>query len=689
MAIKSGYTAEDLAKMGPDYITKKRLLAEALMRDTTKQRKIEHPFQGLAQLAETYFAAKDLGDLDTALKTGQTSGDSAFKSYLGGFSNGSPARSSSSAQIPMSEAAGEVAATSPTTGDTFSPFMGTIKAGGVQNPYALAAIAATGRAESGWSAKNANRTWSDPSESGQPGTAGGIMSWRGPRYQALAATGDLSPQGQAKFFLNEDPSLIQKLNGAKSVEEAQQLMNNAWAFAGYDRPGGESARRLGYAKGYLPTFQGNAEVASLDPSSGMPAPSSRRAGGYVDPMVSAPNSQREQLAQAVMSNDGAQPSTPPHLRTANQLGSVLLAQSGPSLQSSADILSNPWVSEDRKKLALTLLGQQNERQNLIMQQELKQQDPAYRLGLEKSQLELDALRNPRMSPADQARIDLDRQKFDFERNKPRDPLKMGQGETLVSPEGQVLYAGQPKPETTDDIREYNFAVNQGYTGSFSDFQQQMKKAGATSITVGGGDNKQVFDAVADSAATARSAVTGLNALREARNAVDGGIISGAGADARLGLQRVGALLGVANPQTIENTETFRSAIAPQVAAMMKATVGSTQISNADREFAEKAAGGSIGLNEGTIRRLLDIMERAGTAAVTGHRDRLNKVYPEGHGFDRERALFDVGIPDLGAGAKPFPRNSRKGRRSQRSCPRRHRDFSRPEDWIRCAAICGK
>jgi hypothetical protein len=128
------------------------------------------------------------------------------------------------------------------------------------------------------------------------------------------------------------------------------------------------------------------------------------------------------------------------------------------------------------------------------------------------------------------------------------------------------------------------------------------------------------------------------------------------------------LLGVANPQTIENTETFRSAIAPQVAAMMKATVGSMQISNADREFAEKAAGGSIGLNEGTIRRLLDIMERAGTAAVTGHRDRLNKVYPEGQGFDRERALFDVGIPDQGAAANPGGQGAAMPGAQQRQAP---------------------
>jgi hypothetical protein len=174
-------------------------------------------------------------------------------------------------------------------GETFQPFINTVKAGGLTNPYALAAVASTGKAESGWSAANANRTWSDPSESGQPGTAGGIMSWRGPRYQALAATGDLSPEGQARFFLQENPQLIQQLQGARSVEEAQGIINRAWAFAGYDRPGGESARRLAYAKGYLPMFQEGSQGGNAP--SGMNAASAIEAvapaSGYVDPGVSS------------------------------------------------------------------------------------------------------------------------------------------------------------------------------------------------------------------------------------------------------------------------------------------------------------------------------------------------------------------------------------------------------------------
>jgi len=216
--------------------------------------------------------------------------------------------------------------------------------------------------------------------------------------------------------------------------------------------------------------------------------------------------------------------------------------------------------------------------------------------------------------------------------------------------GVVPMAGyEAKPDLTAGQKDYKFYADQETASgrkplSFNEWELQGKKAGATQVSVGGGDNKQVFDAVAESATAAKAAVSGLTSIAEAKKAVDSGIISGAYADQRLGLQKIGSLIGIGDVSAIQNTETFRSAIAPQVAAMMKATVGSTQISNADREFAEKAAGGSITLDEASIKRLLDIMDKAGRVIVKNHIDVLDKVYPEGKGFDRERALFGINLP---------------------------------------------
>lgn len=398
----------------PESLKRKRSIAEALAVKTSSAPR--NVGEGLNAIGNALIYRALMGNVDAGEAEGRKGLEADRAAFMGGFGGGAtstPAAGSSSI-IPMTDAAGEVSATSPATGDTYAPFMDTIKAGGVDNPYALAAIAATGRAESGWSAANANRTWSDPSESGQPGTAGGIMSWRGPRYQALAATGDLSPQGQAKFFLQEDPALIQKLNGAKSVEEAQQLMNNAWAFAGYNRPGGESARRLGYAKGYLSGFQGgNTEVASLDPSAGMSAAGAIDAAaapsGYVDPSVSAPNS-RGAVANALMapapqtaqpssvvaalsspqaSPGGASSGLPGEMASATNASTppyqgVTVAQavgSGPGVQQAFKLLNNPYATDADKAMATS-----------VIEQAQKRNDPSYQLEQDYRRAQLDALR---------------------------------------------------------------------------------------------------------------------------------------------------------------------------------------------------------------------------------------------------------------------------------------------------------
>lgn len=259
----------------------------------------------------------------------------------------------------------------------------------------------------------------------------------------------------------------------------------------------------------------------------------------------------------------------------------------------------------------------------MLEQAQKANDPNRALQMEKARLEIDRLKNPQ-APEAARKLEIINQ--------------------------QRQAAGLP-PLRLDE------------------YETTLRKAGSTSVNVGGGSDKQIFDAIESDAKEARSAVTGLQAIQEARKAIAGGGIFGAGADARLGLQKVGALLGVTDPKVIQNTETFRAAIAPQVSAMLKATVGTSQISNTDREFAEKAAGGSITLDEGSIKRLLDIMEKAGRGRIESYQKRLDTVYPDGPEgkFARERALFGLtGIPEpmpepATQTGQPLPRKSVGGK----------------------------
>jgi len=62
---------------------------------------------------------------------------------------------------------------------------------------------------------------------------------------------------------------------------------------------------------------------------------------------------------------------------------------------------------------------------------------------------------------------------------------------LMDPE-DALKAYQEARQGTDDIQEYNFARQQGYQGTFRDFMLESRKAGATSISLGGGENGPQF-----------------------------------------------------------------------------------------------------------------------------------------------------------------------------------------------------
>lgn len=235
-------------------------------------------------------------------------------------------------------------------GDIFKRFMSTVQAGGLTNPAALAAVASTGKNESGFSAGNAFGTWSDPSQSGQPGTSGGILSWRGERLSNLQKfaqqNGDNpnapTPETQAKFLLQENPQLIAQLQKARTPQEAQQMMNNAWRFAGYDQPGGEAGERIADAQALVGQFGGQ------QPSQ--------------DALTALSGGQGVQMAQA----------SP--------------AASGGSLLPPADVMRGLLRNPQTRQLGIVLAQQA---------QKARQGDPLAQVELEKAKLELEKLRNPK------------------------------------------------------------------------------------------------------------------------------------------------------------------------------------------------------------------------------------------------------------------------------------------------------
>ncbi len=121
---------------------------------------------------------------------------------------------------------------------------------------------------------------------------------------------------------------------------------------------------------------------------------------------------------------------------------------------------------------------------------------------------------------------------------------------------------------------------------------------------------------------AQDAAVSLAGNVEAIKLMDEGLITGFGAEFKLGLGKALQQAGIHfADDDIANTEAFVASTAKQVAAIIKAFGAGTGLSDADREFATKAAGGNISFNEKSIRRILDINDRASRGVIK----RFNKA----------------------------------------------------------------
>lgn len=167
------------------------------------------------------------------------------------------------------------------------------------------------------------------------------------------------------------------------------------------------------------------------------------AAAPVAPQVSP---QSQQVAQAILS----QPQ-PQQVPQAPQTNKRLLA-----------ILADPRANEGTKRLASAMMQQQQARNQAILEQQLKQSDPKYKQDLQKGALEIENLRNPKMSPAEQANIELtkdknvsdklianDRLKLDWEKFRAEAERgqwdKMTDGRIFNKTTGEFRDAPPPKP----------------------------------------------------------------------------------------------------------------------------------------------------------------------------------------------------------------------------------------------------
>lgn len=117
---------------------------------------------------------------------------------------------------------------------------------------------------------------------------------------------------------------------------------------------------------------------------------------------------------------------------------------------------------------------------------------------------------------------------------------------------------------------------------------------------------------------ALGAARGIELARRARKNLDTSI-TGFGGESRKKIAAAMNLLGYGNSKEIVATENVQAALGEAALSVLKSYVGSTNISDADREAVQRTVG-DIGQNKATIGDLMDLLEAKGTKVI----ERFNK-----------------------------------------------------------------
>lgn len=141
--------------------------------------------------------------------------------------------------------------------------------------------------------------------------------------------------------------------------------------------------------------------------------------------------------------------------------------------------------------------------------------------------------------------------------------------------------------------------------------------------LGAGQSKKILE----DKSSALDAVAILETNQVAKDLLKSGVITGTGANFFVGLnsalQQAGLDFGYADAAS--NSQAYVSAMGANVGRLIKQFGAGTGLSNADREYAEKMAGGQITLTESALRKIIDINDRAANRVIDLHNRNVKDI----------------------------------------------------------------
>lgn len=125
---------------------------------------------------------------------------------------------------------------------------------------------------------------------------------------------------------------------------------------------------------------------------------------------------------------------------------------------------------------------------------------------------------------------------------------------------------------------------------------------------------------------AGEAVEMITTFNEGRKLLDSGVITGAGAEFINNMGRGLSQIGINFAQDpVANTQAFSAVMAQNVGKIIKQFGAGTGLSDADREYAAKMAGGLVALDEAALRKIIEIGDRAARNVIKKHNQNAQGV----------------------------------------------------------------
>lgn len=255
-----------------------------------------------------------------------------------------------------------------------------------------------------------------------------------------------------------------------------------------------------------------------------------------------------------------------------------------------------------------------------------------------------------------------------------EPFTLGADDTRFSSRGKVIARGTPKVDNvrtdTDDIREYQKAVEGGYEGSFTDYMLMMKKAGAASQTVNlppqlkaeaqtvGQGFGEAYNAIQASGVAAESKINRYDRM--------GGLLEGVNtgrlAPSIKEIAAVGESLGLKVDDTLGAKQALE-ALSSEVALTLRNPSGGAgmpgALSDKDREFLVSMVPGLVKTPEGNrliIETAKKLAQRDKEVAqlARDYRIRVGEMnegfYNELRAFSEANPLFEAPVAEATEGA---------------------------------------